>query len=237
MNRRHCHRLFLIGIAALAISNANAATPPSQVAPTTFATALTGICPGAHTIDNGVRQADLDGDGIADASALVECPTGPNRRLVVFRGSADGTLRLLAQSAAWPVDPHRWDGLEVRKNVLIYQQGCAASCSQPTSLEYKFRYTQGTFVLIGQELRRMLRDEEHGKEIGVDTGMSVNYLAGKVMYFGKRGAARLQRTLDFETLPPVSLSGFDADKVDEQHRQIHALSGYVDATLALQFLN
>lgn len=237
MKLRQCHLLAAIGIAALANANANAAASPAPTASATLATALTGICPGAHTIDNAVRQTDLDGDGIADTAALVECPAEPDRRLVVFKGSADGTLRLLAQSAAWPIDPHRWDGLEVRKNVLVYQQGCAASCSQPTSLEYKFRYTQGAFVLVGQEQRHMWRDEEHGKEIEVDTGMSVNYLAGKVMYFGKRGATRFERTLDFGTLPPVSLSGFDADKVDEQHRQIHALSGYVDAKLALQFLN
>lgn len=212
-------------------ANAPASQPPM------LATALASMCPGARLVDNAVRQADLDGDGIADAAVLVECPTAPDRRLAVFKGSANGTLRLLAQSAAWPVDPHRWDGLDMRKNVLVYQQGCEASCSQPTSLEYKFRYRQGALVLIGQEQRRMWRDDENGKEIQVNTGISVNYLAGKVMYFGKRGATRFERSLDFGHLPLVPLSGFDADKIDEQHRQIHALSGYVDAKLALQFVN
>ena len=83
----------------------------------------------------------------------------------------------------------------------------------------------------------MWRDHENGKEVQVHTRMSVKDLVGKVMYFGKCGATRFERPQGFRTLPLVSLSGFNSDKVDEFHGQIHALPGYVDAKLALQFVS
>ena len=69
--------------------------------------ALAELCSGVRLVDESTRQADLDGYGIADTAAPAECSAEPDRRLVDFKGSADGTLRLLAKSAAWPVDPHR----------------------------------------------------------------------------------------------------------------------------------
>lgn len=237
MRTKRCLLVALLCFITLTAATASAETSPSLGTTARLGETLSTLCPGAYPVKDTSRQADLDGDGIADISVLVECPAGSDRRLVVLKGSANGTLHLLAQSATWPTDPNRWDGLVVQNDVLIYQQGCNASCSEPTSLDYKFRYSKGSLVLIGQEQRHMWRDTENGKEIQVDTGVSVNYLSRRVIYFGNRGAKHFKHALSFGLLPLVPLSGFDADKIDEQHRQVRALSGYVDANLVLHLLD
>lgn len=194
------------------------------------------VCKGGKVLGD-VATGDLNADGVADAAFLIQCEPGSVvgvSTLVVLQGGKDGKYKVLAQTT---FDQHhrRWDEVEIRNDLLIFSQGCAAACNSNWRRSFKFRFQADQMKLIGQDNIHYGMDLDSSasptdlSEHVDNYGSSINYLTGTAMHWRKSKMRKItvRRTVHFPAGARVSLEGFDADMT------IPGVNGYLDKKFIL----
>lgn len=141
-------------------------------------------CP-SLTENGDVALGDINGDGLEDVAAIVECIEGGSAQnmIVVLSGTTDGRYLLSYQSASW--EPH------MRRNeyIGIKQRSIQVTSSITSYTEYfgtlyRFALRDGTLVLAGIEYTEGVIGKNDTRHI------SANFLTNKVVEWRKKKGGR-----------------------------------------------
>jgi hypothetical protein len=134
-----------------------------------------------------VGLGDLNGDGVDDVAAIVQCVEKGSERnkIVVLMSAADGRLILDAESASWEPHMRRNEYISIKQK-SIHVTASTTSYTDYSGTLYKFALRRGAFLLAGLEYSEGRIGDDGGR------GISANFLTKKLVSWSKnsKGGAR-----------------------------------------------
>lgn len=201
-------KIAIASLATLAIL-ASAGYATEQLPAGAFAS-VNKACPDAQPERTVAAIGDLNGDGIPDVALVVSCRSPDDQELIVLQGQLDGAYEIAHRSEVWPWSGRSEMELEVRNNLLILSEHCAYNCNPESwKSSYKFKMHQDNLVLAGEDHSETALSGKN-LEFEQTTGISTNYLTGKVIYWGKssrRGYSEKKSAYKPKAL--LTLAGFN----------------------------
>ena len=201
---------------ALAIS-ASACCAAEQLPPGAL-NSIKKACPDAQPERTVFAIGDLNRDKIPDVVIVVSCESPDDQELMVLQGQLDGAYEIAYRSEVWPWNGRSEIDLKVRNDVLIFSEHCAYNCN-PESWKslYKFKMHQENLVLAGEDHSEIVLSGKN-LEFEETSGISVNYLTKKVIYWGKTtGQGYSEKKLAFNLKAPLVFAKFNLETC-QNHR-------------------
>lgn len=202
----------------------------ADVVPERAATAAHAICPNAAINTPNGAAGPLTAGGAIAVPMIVDCDHDQSVEIMVALKTSQGDYRITYRTKQWGTSNRRWDDVSIRNFVLVYSQGCAASCDLSWENEYKFKIIDSKLTLIGEERRAQSRADDATGTVS-DYGSSTNYLTGSEVVWRKLLRKRVEKMTRFTLADPVTFENFDSEDVDEMHYHVKGMNGYIDANL------
>jgi hypothetical protein len=202
----------------------------ADVATEGAATAVHAICPNAAINAPNGEAGPLTPGGAIAVPMIVDCDRDQSVEIMVALKTPQGDYRITYRTKRWGASDRRWDDVSIRNFVLVYSQGCAASCDLSWENEYKFKIIDSKLTLIGEERLAQSRADDATGTVS-DYGSSTNYLTGSEVVWRKLLRKRVEKMTRFTLADPVTFENFDSEDVDEMHYHVKGMNGYIDANL------
>lgn len=143
-------------------------------------------CPSfSGTVD--VALGNLDGDGINDVAAIVQCVENGSElnKIVVLTGTANGSFVFEMASASWEPHMRRNEYISIKQKA-VHATASTNSYTDYSGTLYKFARRGGVFVLTGLEYSEGQIGEGGG------SGISANFLTYKLIAWTKSSKGKKQ---------------------------------------------
>jgi hypothetical protein len=145
----------------------------ADVATEGAATAVHAICPNAAINAPNGEAGPLTPGGAIAVPMIVDCDRDQSVEIMVALKTPQGDYRITYRTKRWGASDRRWDDVSIRNFVLVYSQGCAASCDLSWENEYKFKIIDSKLTLIGEERLAQSRADDATGTVS-DYGSSTN---------------------------------------------------------------
>jgi hypothetical protein len=197
---------WLFVIFALLPIAASAVGPPAGAE-----TALKAAFPSAKAEWN---LGDLNGDDLTDAVALTDNAEGW-QNIVALLAQKDGTYSIFF-STEFPPHPRRFDFALIEKGALVYSLNGSGGCCSHYSADYKFRFRDGNFYLVGIESSEtgFTFEDDTGKQHEYTFSSSANYLTHKIIYRRATKKRSLELVRPIKDRTPIRLETFFGPDLD-----------------------
>jgi len=167
--------------------------------------------------DYATAFGDINGDGLTDFVTFIGDPNYndngvENLKAIVFLGTKDKTFNFYEVSSEVLGHERVSHALEIKKQSLYLHRDGSGGCCSHWVEEFQFKIRDGHLILIGLETANY-----HPEGItDPDTGVSANFLTGRVIKWVNAGKSRKEKRIIAPTLKPVPFKDFDYDSFSDK---------------------
>lgn len=156
-----------------------------------------------------VGLGDLNGDGVEDIAAIVQCVENGSERnkIVVLMSTADGRFALDVESASWEPHMRRNEYISIKQK-SIHVTASTVSYTDYAGTSYRFVLRGGAFVLAGLDYTEGRIGDNGGH------GISANFLTKKLVSRRKnsKGGTQQESHRDLKRDYRIPLSKFSLEE-------------------------
>lgn len=150
---------------------------------------------------------DLNRDGLSDAAGLADIDG--MQKIVALLANTGGTYSVFS-SNEFPSHSRRFDLVTIESGLLVYHYDASGGCCSHSATDFKLKFHDGGFYLIGLESNDFGITLEYGTDepIEYSSGVSANYLTHKAIYWRASESRRVEVSRPIKDHTPIRIQDF-----------------------------